>query len=436
VTVSPGAKASSAGARRLAPATRQAQIIASAREVFLRHGFVGTRVRDIAEQAGISENLVYTRFNSKTEIYQAAVTDPLDALVDQIVDATQVIVTAPGSNRTQAFEMFHRVLLTSMLDSAPLLAVALFSHPATGRQYYSEVVLPRFTKAIATVIQDVTGWPLQSLDLDVIVEGLLGLHFGLALNSIFERRAPSVEHIAAQLAVMFGSGIVDMPGPLAERADRSAPVAPKTSEGSTTHARRRPAESRVRMHTTERRAAIIDAAAEVFVEEGLAGARTKDIARRAGITEAFMFRLFDSKEQLYHASVEERAEVLLSQLERGMDEIMTAQEGGIETLLAINECGVGVFRELAPVAVVGLFSDMQRGKEFYARSFAPPLRRIQQTAPRISGWNTAGVAAPVLWRALFGIQFGMVVHHMLTQKSLDVSDIAQRLTQLIATGLR
>jgi AcrR family transcriptional regulator len=190
------------------------------------------------------------------------------------------------------------------------------------------------------------------------------------------------------------------------------------------------------MPTAARRAAIIAAAAEVFVEEGLAGARTKDIASRAGITEAFMFRLFASKEQLYRAAVEERAEVLLGELERGISDITTAGEGGIDTLLAINQCGVAVFRDLAPVAVVGLFSDMHRGKQFYARSFAPPLRRAQQIAPRIAGWNTDEVATPVLWRALFGIQFGTVVHHMLTEKPLNVPDIAQRLTQLIATGLR
>ena len=48
------------------------------------------------------------------------------------------------------FEEFHRVLLTNMLDTAPLLAVALFSDPAAGRKYYREVMLPRFTEAVGT----------------------------------------------------------------------------------------------------------------------------------------------------------------------------------------------------------------------------------------------------------------------------------------------
>src|SRR5882757_2106736 len=137
--------------RRMTPDARRAQIIASARDVFLQHGFAGTRVRDFAERAGTTENLVYVRFSTKAEIYQAAVTDPLDALVDRLVAETSQLA---DGNRQDVFERFHRVLLASMLDTGPLLAVALFSHPETGRRYYVDVVLPRFTEAITAVISD------------------------------------------------------------------------------------------------------------------------------------------------------------------------------------------------------------------------------------------------------------------------------------------
>src|SRR5581483_1100858 len=99
--------------RRMTPEARRAQIIAAAREVFLRHGFAGTRVRDIAEQAGITENLVYIRFATKAEIYEAAVTDPLDALVESLVAAAGRLGTtgpATRAERQRVFEEFHRVL--------------------------------------------------------------------------------------------------------------------------------------------------------------------------------------------------------------------------------------------------------------------------------------------------------------------------------------
>src|SRR5882672_4688063 len=120
-----GAATAAPRGRRMTPEARREQIIAAAREVFLRHGFAGTRVRDIAEQAGITENLVYIRFATKAEIYEAAVTDPLDALVEALVAATDRLGSADKADtadRRQAFERFHRVLLTNMLDTAPLLA--------------------------------------------------------------------------------------------------------------------------------------------------------------------------------------------------------------------------------------------------------------------------------------------------------------------------
>jgi AcrR family transcriptional regulator len=422
-----------AGGRRMSPDARRAQIIASARDVFLRHGFVGTRVRDIAEQAGITENLIYIRFSTKAEIYQAAVTDPLDALVDQLVEATSQLSAEPGANRLRMFERFHQVLLSSMLDTAPLLAVALFSNPVDGRRYYSEVVLPRFTEAITTVISDVTGWPLDSLQLDVLVEGVLGLHFGMALDSIFDERTVDVPDVARQLGIMFGSGIVARPGAI----DPVTPAEP--GPAAVTESETDPdidTEPRVRMQAAERRASIARAAREVFVERGPAGARTREIAERAGITEAFMFRVFGGKEELYRAAVEEPAEALLERLEAEIREATSRGGSGTETLRAVNERGIAVFSELAPIVVVALFSDMHRGRAFYRRSVNPLFRRVQTYLAGVAGWDTSDVDPEILSRALFGIQFGTVLHHLLTEHPIDAADTARRLTRLIAAGIR
>ena len=157
--------------RRMTPEDRRAQILAAARSVFLDYGFAGTRVRDIAERAGITENLVYVRFANKNEIYQAAVTDPLEDLVEHLASAITEMTEA-GQSRRKLFERFHAVLYTSMVQMAPLLAAALFSVPEAGREYYSDVVLPQFTAAISGVITDVTGFEVDSLELDVLVEGV------------------------------------------------------------------------------------------------------------------------------------------------------------------------------------------------------------------------------------------------------------------------
>jgi AcrR family transcriptional regulator len=53
----------------------------------------------------------------------------------------------------------------------------------------------------------------------------------------------------------------------------------------------------------QRREEILDAAVAVFAEQGLHGASTEEIARRAGISQPYVFRLFGTKKELYLAVV-------------------------------------------------------------------------------------------------------------------------------------
>lgn len=53
------------------------------------------------------------------------------------------------------------------------------------------------------------------------------------------------------------------------------------------------------------RAAILKAALEEFSHEGVAGARTDEIARRAGVNKALLYYYFKDKEGLYAAALEE-----------------------------------------------------------------------------------------------------------------------------------
>src|SRR5579884_914902 len=53
------------------------------------------------------------------------------------------------------------------------------------------------------------------------------------------------------------------------------------------------------------RGAILAAAERVFAEEGLAGARTEEIATEAGVNKAMLYYHFESKESLYEAVVED-----------------------------------------------------------------------------------------------------------------------------------
>jgi TetR/AcrR family transcriptional regulator len=68
------------------------------------------------------------------------------------------------------------------------------------------------------------------------------------------------------------------------------------------------AHSASRMHASDRRRQLLDAALELFSRKGFGGTTTKEIAAAAGVTEAIIFRHFPSKQALYTAVLDSKAE--------------------------------------------------------------------------------------------------------------------------------
>src|SRR2546429_8179628 len=58
-----------------------------------------------------------------------------------------------------------------------------------------------------------------------------------------------------------------------------------------------------RMKAGERREAVLEAAVAEFAARGLAGTSTEDVARRAGISQPYLFRLFPTKKALFLALI-------------------------------------------------------------------------------------------------------------------------------------
>jgi AcrR family transcriptional regulator len=58
-------------------------------------------------------------------------------------------------------------------------------------------------------------------------------------------------------------------------------------------------ETKQRMSAAERRELVLDAAVADFAVHGLAGTSTEDVARRAGISQPYLFRLFPTKKALF-----------------------------------------------------------------------------------------------------------------------------------------
>jgi AcrR family transcriptional regulator len=63
-------------------------------------------------------------------------------------------------------------------------------------------------------------------------------------------------------------------------------------------------EIKQRMSAVERREMVLEAAVAEFATHGLAGTSTENVARRAGISQPYLFRLFPTKKALFLALVD------------------------------------------------------------------------------------------------------------------------------------
>jgi AcrR family transcriptional regulator len=88
----------------------------------------------------------------------------------------------------------------------------------------------------------------------------------------------------------------------------------------------------------ERREALVEAAVAAFAEHGYHGTPTTEIARAAGISQAYLFRLFPTKAALYVAAVERCYARLGETLRTAAAE--AAGEPGVEGEAALQAMGM------------------------------------------------------------------------------------------------
>ena len=106
----------------------------------------------------------------------------------------------------------------------------------------------------------------------------------------------------------------------------------------------KPARSmRVRVSGEERRRQIIEAATTLFSRKGFRGTTTREIARAVGVSDAMLFKHFATKEELYAAIIEAKAQ--------------TQQVLGVIGPLAEAHDDVGLLRTLATELIERTQSD-------------------------------------------------------------------------------
>ena len=168
--------------RYLPAAERRKSIIAAAQQVFAEANLKGARTRDIARAAEVNQATIFEHFESKEDLFQAAVVQPLIDAMRGMHGRKEVYETAqsPDDMARLALESATRHI-ADMNAIFPLFTAALFSEPELGRQLYREHIAPLIRQR-GEILDGITR---DGLDLDFVGLANFGMLFAIALDRHF-----------------------------------------------------------------------------------------------------------------------------------------------------------------------------------------------------------------------------------------------------------
>src|SRR5712691_1701804 len=162
-------------------------ILDAARDVFLESGLNGARLRDIADRVGITEAYLYRHFASKTDLYEAAVHEPVRQATEAFTQRVAALVGSEAMTGLELVRLINELMLEFMVDAVPYLGVALFSDVASGGSFYQSKIYPRVHEPVLFLLRSIKGWPAAGIDPDLVVNSMWGLNYGIALDSLLRK---------------------------------------------------------------------------------------------------------------------------------------------------------------------------------------------------------------------------------------------------------
>lgn len=132
---------------------RPGEIIQAALSLFVERGFAGTRMEEVAARAGVTKGTVYLYFESKEDLFRAAVEESLVPLIE----AGERLVEEESPSQAELF----RTLVASWWDlmsepplsGLPKLMMAEAANFPEVTRFYSEQVAKRSRRMFARVIE-------------------------------------------------------------------------------------------------------------------------------------------------------------------------------------------------------------------------------------------------------------------------------------------
>jgi AcrR family transcriptional regulator len=198
--------------------------MATAEELFASKGYSGTSTREIANQSGVHESLIFRHFGSKQELFKKAVAEPFAGFVTEYVEAWN---EAPVMSRS--FEALCSEFVAGIFD---LLTQhrQLFLALANARRYEfddGEDDLSPLGPLLAQIEEmanaEVRARNFGPIDMPVLIRLVVGTVMSATMfdDWLFadQGRRPSRQRIINELTALMVHGIAHRPKQLIQEAN-------------------------------------------------------------------------------------------------------------------------------------------------------------------------------------------------------------------------
>jgi AcrR family transcriptional regulator len=192
---------------------------------------------------------------------------------------------------------------------------------------------------------------------------------------------------------------------------------------------------RQRLSAGERRERIVAAARTEFLSRGHDGARTRSIAKSAGVVESVLYDHFGSKGEIFEAAILTPLVAAVRDLVGGAQTIpgLTNSER-VEVLRGVHVVTLQAMIEIVPLLRVAMSAE--NFEDFY-RSRIQPLvdELIAVTGVAIQGWKHSDIAPDVIIYTALGALLALAADASLRGGEVDAATKGAQVAELVFYGL-
>lgn len=192
---------------RLSAEDRREQILAAARDEFLSVGPEGARISRIAERANVNQALLYRFFPSKEAMFEAAIIEPLDRMLSDLL--VEVSRQVDADRAPVVIQTYFRSLLGIFAETFELFSIVLFSDRTSGHEFYRTRIVPFIDNLVDQLDRAGDQWR-RNRDMAITVPMSMGMCWGVVMDAHFREAEIDLDAAAAQLtafsmAAIFGT---------------------------------------------------------------------------------------------------------------------------------------------------------------------------------------------------------------------------------------